>query len=149
MSDIDGILRTIAVWKHIITSDLSKAFYQIPLAKESMKYCGVVTPYHAVHVYTMCAMGMPSSELALKELMFLLFGDFIEEGVVTKLADDLYCGSNSFDYLLHVHNWKRVLQALKMCDLRLSGGKLSSHLGPQQSLAGSGQKELYLPVLIE
>lgn len=121
MSDIDGTLRTIAGWKYIITSDLSKAFYQIPLAKESIKYCGVVTPFHGVRVYTRCAMGMPGSETALEELMYLVLGDLIEEGVVTKLADDLYCGGDSYEHLLQ--NWRRVLETLKMCDLRLSANK--------------------------
>ncbi|CAC5369941.1 unnamed protein product [Mytilus coruscus] len=48
MPDVDSTLRTIAQWKYIIKSDLTSAFYQIPLAKDSMKYCGVTTPYHGV-----------------------------------------------------------------------------------------------------
>ena len=47
MPDIDSTLRHIAQWKYICTSDLSNAFYQIPLAHASMKYCGVVTPFKA------------------------------------------------------------------------------------------------------
>ena len=31
MTDVDTTLRMIAQWKYIITSDLSKTFYQIPL----------------------------------------------------------------------------------------------------------------------
>ena len=45
MPDVDSILRTVAQWKYIIKSDLTSAFYQIPLAKESMKYCGIATPF--------------------------------------------------------------------------------------------------------
>ena len=48
MPDVDSILRTVAQWKFIIKTDLSSAFYQIPLAKESMKYCGVATPFRGV-----------------------------------------------------------------------------------------------------
>ena len=43
LPDIDSTLRLIAQWYHIIVTDLTSAFYQIPLAKESMKYCGVAT----------------------------------------------------------------------------------------------------------
>ncbi|MCG7866391.1 MAG: hypothetical protein JAY74_08440, partial [Candidatus Thiodiazotropha taylori] len=39
MPDVDSTLRTIAQWKYIIQTDLTSAFYQIPLAKQSMKYC--------------------------------------------------------------------------------------------------------------
>ena len=59
MSDVDSILRTVAQWKYIIKSDLTSAFYQIPLAKELMKYVGVATPIKGVCLCTRCAMGMP------------------------------------------------------------------------------------------
>ena len=51
-------------------------------------------------------MGMPGSETALEEMMCRVLGDFIEEGFVAKLADDLYCGGDSPEALLN--NWQRV-----------------------------------------
>ena len=51
-----------------------------------------------MRVYTQCAMGMLVSETAL------------EEGVIAKTADDLYCGSDDEAELLY--NWKRLLSAL-------------------------------------
>ena len=51
MPDIDSTLRLIAQWKHIIATDLTSAFYQIPLLRDSMKYCGVATPFRGVRVY--------------------------------------------------------------------------------------------------
>ena len=121
MPDVDSTLLKIACWKYIIVSDLSQAFYQIPLAKNSMKYCGVVTPFKGVRVYTRCAMGIPGSETALEELMCRVLGDLLQEGCVAKIADDLYCGGNSHQELLT--NWRKVLTALDRCDLRLSPAK--------------------------
>ncbi|XP_071110370.1 uncharacterized protein [Haliotis cracherodii] len=121
MPDVDSTLRQIAKWKYIITADLTNAFYQIPLSKESMKYCGVVTPFRGVRVYARSAMGMPGSETALEELMCRVLGDLLEEGVIAKLADDLYCGADSPDELLR--HWRRVLEALKHNNLRLSPNK--------------------------
>ena len=69
MPDVDSTMRRIAQWKYIITTDLTSAFYQIPLSKESMKFCGVATPFRGVRVYVRSAMGMPGSETALEELM--------------------------------------------------------------------------------
>ena len=86
-----------------------------------MKYCGVVTPFKGTRVYARCAMGMPGSESALEELMCCVLGDLLQAGIVTKLADDLYCGGNSPDEL--VTNWKRVLQALQQSRLCLSPSK--------------------------
>jgi hypothetical protein len=121
MPDIDSTLRTIARWKYVIVSDLTSAFYQIPLSKESFKYCGVVTPFRGVRVYTRSAMGMPGSETALEELMCRILGDLLLEGVVAKLADDLYCGGDTQEDLLH--NWEKVLQALFKSGMVLSAPK--------------------------
>ena len=120
-----------------MVSDLTSAFYQIPLAKESMKFCGVATPFRGVRVYARCAMGMPGSETPLEELMCRVLGDLLQEGVVIKLADDLYCGGNSPQELLH--NWSRVLDALDRCNLRL----FAPHLLP--FLVGFGLKAQYAP----
>ena len=54
MPDVDSTLRSIACWKYIVVSDLTSAFYQIPLATASRKYCGVVTPFRGVRVHTLC-----------------------------------------------------------------------------------------------
>ena len=118
MPDVDTTLRTIAPWRYMIQTDLTRAFYQIPLAQSSLKYCGVATPFRGIRVYTRSAMGTPGSETALEELMCRVLGDLIQEGCVAKLADDLYCGGDSPKTLLS--NWRRVLEALDRCNLRLS-----------------------------
>ena len=121
MPDVDSTLRKIGQWKHLIATDLTNAFYQIPLSKASMKYCGVATPYRGVRVYTRCAMGMPGSETALEELMCRVLGDLLVEGIVVKLADDLFCGGETPEELLR--NWTRVLHALRKSGLHLSAAK--------------------------
>ncbi|XP_065940483.1 uncharacterized protein [Magallana gigas] len=117
----DSTLRTISQWKYLIVTDLTSAFYQIPLARESMRYCGIVTPYKGVRVYTRCAIGMPGSETALEELVCKVLGDHLQAGFVSKLADDLNCGGNTPEELLQ--NWISVMIALNDCGLTLSAGK--------------------------
>ncbi len=51
----------------------------------------MVTPFCGVKVYMRSGMGMPGSETALEELMCQVLGDLLEEGIVAKIADDLYC----------------------------------------------------------
>ena len=121
MPDVDSTLRCIAQWKYIIKTDLTKAFFQIPLEKSSMKYCGVVTPFKGVRVYVKAAMGMPGSETALEELMSRVTGDLLQEGCVAKIADNLFCGGNTIDELYD--NWSRVLLALSKSNLRLSASQ--------------------------
>ena len=53
--------------------------------------------------------------------MCRVLGHLLEESIVAKIADDLYCGGNTpLELLL---NWKKVLQALYKRDLRLFASK--------------------------
>ena len=86
-----------------------------------MKYCGVVAPFRGVRVYARSAMGMPGSETALEELLCRVLGDLLEEGVVARLADDVYCGGNTIAELRR--NVRRLLQCFSDSGLRLSATK--------------------------
>ena len=121
MPDVESTIRTIAQWKYIICTDMSSAYFQIPLCKDSMKYCGVVTPYRGVRVYTRCAMGMPGSETTLEEVMSRVLGSCMLEGYMAKVADDMYVGGNSIEDLLR--NWRKVLDLLDKANLKLSAKK--------------------------
>ena len=117
LPNTESVLRSIAQRKFIIKTDLTQAFYQIPLALNSMKFCGKITPFKGVHVYTRRVMGMPGSDIALEEIMSRVLGDFIQEGFITKIVDDLYMGFDSEDEL--VSHWLVVLQALSKNNLGL------------------------------
>ena len=121
MPNIDNTLYEIGQWKHIICTDLSKAFFQIPLSHESRKFCGIVTPFKGVRVYCRAAMGMPGSETALEELMCKVVGEFIQKGIAAKIADNLYVGGNTVEELFN--NWECILSSLSACDLKLSPGQ--------------------------
>ena len=123
MPNVDNVLRAISQCQYIIVTDLLlKSFYQIPLAASSMKYCGVTTPYKGIHVYTCYAIGMPGSKTCLEELMSRVLGELIQEGCVSKIADDLYIGGNSPSEVLS--HWRRILTLLKKNNLRLSASKI-------------------------
>ena len=121
IQDVDSTLHTIGQWRYIVATDLKNAFFQIPLSKQSMKYCGVATPFRGIRVYVRCAMGMLGSEAALEELMCRILGDLLKEGVLAKMLDDLFIGGDSYAELLH--NWRHVLTALSSCGMSLSAAK--------------------------
>ena len=50
MPNVSSLLRQIAKWNFLIVTDLVKAFYQIPLTHESMKYSGVATHFKSIRV---------------------------------------------------------------------------------------------------
>ena len=118
MPDVDSTLRFIGQWKYVVATDLTKAFYQISLSRESLKYCGVATPFRGVRVYVSSAMDTPGSETALEEIMCRVLGDLLQKGMVANFGDDLHYGGHTPDELLH--NWVLVSHALNGCDLCLS-----------------------------
>ena len=92
MPTVDSTLRVIASWKYIIVTDLRDAFYQLPLDRSSMKWCGTLTPFKGLRCYTVAAQGMPGSSETLEETLCAVFGHLIIEYIVAKIADDLYTG---------------------------------------------------------
>ena len=102
----------------IIKTDMTKQFFQLPMLKSSMKYLGTLTPFKGLRVYTRAAMGMPGSTEHLDQLMSRVLGNLMREGIMIKLADDLYTGGNTIPDLLY--NWERILQCLEANNLRLS-----------------------------
>lgn len=120
-TDPDDIIRFLAKWPFIITSDMTDQFHQLPLDKKSMKYAGVMSPYKGTRVYLRAAMGMPGSTEHLDELMCRVLGDLVHEGVANKIADDLYVGGKDANDLLY--NWSRTLEKFKNNNLRLKAKK--------------------------
>ena len=53
--------------------------------------------------------------------MCRVLGDLLQEGIVTKIADDLYCGGNTPQELFD--NLTKLLQAIHKCGLKLSPSK--------------------------
>lgn len=121
MSDTNQVLRAIGNWKYIGKADLTSAYWQMPLSRDSMKYCGIVTPYKGIRVYARGAMGMPGTETALEEMLSRVLGDLIASGGVVKIADDLLFGGSSPEAVLEI--WENVLKALQINGLKLSASK--------------------------
>ena len=117
----EDVLRFLARFPHIIKTDMTKQFFQLPMKKTSMKYLGVLTPYKGMRVYTRAAMGMPGSTEQLDELMSRVIGDMLSNGSAVKIADDLYLGGYCVSDLLE--NWEKLLFKFDQNDLRLSASK--------------------------
>ena len=129
MPTVEDMLRTIAEWRYIITTDLRDAFYQIRLSKESMKWCATQTPFRGLRVYLVASQGLPGSSEWLEELLSLLFGEMVRDGWVGKVADDLFVGGDTVDQLLL--NWSQVLKILFINGLNLKA--IKTFIGPTQA----------------
>ena len=104
----EEIMFFFARWPCVIKSDMTSQFFQLPLARDSMKYAATMTPFKGSRVYARAAMSIPGSTEHLDELMFRVLVDLIHESVVAKIADDLYISGEHPDHLLY--NWQRTLE---------------------------------------
>ena len=137
MPTVDSILRSIAAWRYIIVNDLCDAFNQIPMDRNSMKWCGTPTPFRGLRCYTVAA-----SE-ALEELLSLIFGEEVKNKIVGKIADDMCIGGTDESDLLR--NWSLVLDKLSKNNLSLKASKtVIAHVF--NYLVGIGSKVKYLLV---
>ena len=117
MSTVDSVFRVMGSWRYIITTDLRDAFYQIPLEHSSMKWCGTMTPYRGLRVYVVAAQGMPGSSESLEELLCTVLGEYVRQGFVAKIADDLTIGGTTVSDLRE--HWSLVMHALHRNGLKL------------------------------
>ena len=117
----NDVLRRLASWKFIIKTYMKKAYYHIPMSKSSMQWLGTHTPFGGLRVYTRPVMGMPGSAEFLQELMARVFGEYIREGYVITIADDMHVGGNTISQLLN--NWEIVLRCCQQNNLTLSAPK--------------------------
>ena len=100
-SDCNSVLKKLSRWKYIIKSDLTHAYFQIPLAKSAMPYLATSTPYKGFRVYTRPGMGMPGAAEYLQELLSRVLGNELQAGFLLLNADDMYIGGNTLDELLN------------------------------------------------
>ena len=110
MPTVESTLRVIGSWKFLIKTDLLDAFYQIPLDKNSMKWCATPTPFKGLRVYLVAAQGMPGSSETLEELLSTILGHLIQRGVVAKIADDLNVGGQTVAEVFD--SWSEVLDIM-------------------------------------
>ena len=121
LPDVNETLRQIARWKYLCVTDLTSAYYQVPISHNSMKYCGISSPFRSSFVYTRCAMGMPGAETGLSECLARILQDPVRSGNVAKIADDLYCGSDTFEGFLECY--ADLLRTLDLNGMRLKASK--------------------------
>ena len=121
MPTVENVLQTIGAWKYLIISDLRDAFYQIPMDRGSMKWCATPTPYRGLRIYAVAVQGLPGSSEVLEEMLCAVLGEFVKQGFVAKIADDLSVGGDSIEELYL--NWSRVLEALALNGLKLKALK--------------------------
>ena len=93
---MDTILSKLRSAKYITTIDLSKAFHQIPLAKNSHEYTAFTVPGRGLFQYKRMPFGLSRAPVTFQRLMDRLMGPELEPHVFTYL-DDIIVVSKTFE----------------------------------------------------
>ena len=115
------MILAIGKFKYLVKTDLKSAYFQIPMRSDSQKWLRTNSPYKGMFVYNVAPMGLRNMAEYLEELVARVFGDFLSEGFLIKIADDLIIGASLLEEL--DLNWKKVLRRLKENNLSLSTSK--------------------------
>ena len=111
----------IAKWKYIIKTDLYQGFFQNHLARSAFPYCAIQTPFGGLRYFKRSIQGLLGQSEELDELLSKILKDELMQGIVIKLADDLFIGGKDIDEA--TKNWQTVLQTLAKANIKLSPKK--------------------------
>ena len=108
---------------HVTTIDLSDAFFQIPLSKESQPLTAFYSLCHGKrYCFQRVPQGLRNSPLHLKLLMDELFGDMAND--VIHYVDDIMLATNG-SLKDHLQKLSLILEKLEKADLKIRPSKLN------------------------
>ena len=113
-------------WKYLIKSNLTKSFFPINVAKNSIPYLSTVNPFQRHPCLSKIRNGMSGSLEYLQELTSLVFGDFLQESFMAVIREDINTFGTTTDELFH--NWHRIPQQIQLNNLHLSTTKIAISL---------------------
>jgi len=109
----DDLFATLAGGKFFSTLDLSHAYNQLPLHKDSCKYV-TITTHRGLYQYTRLPFGIASSPAIFQKTMDCILQGL--DGVICCLDDLLVMGTTAEE---HLRNLENVLQRLEKHGIRL------------------------------
>jgi hypothetical protein len=122
VSSLTKAVKFLARWKYHILADLHNSYFQIHVARKYWCWLGVMTPHRGLRVLTRLGQGLLNSEGELDELLAIVLGDLITEGICEIARDDIQVGGNTHDEA--ISNWDRVLTRLSTNGLKVSPTKV-------------------------
>lgn len=131
MNNPANIIRRAARCKYLSKIDLSQAFYQIPLSKESRKYTAIRT-FCGHFEYTVGSFGLKNMPKTFQRLANKILRG--AQGYACSHLDDYVVWSNTFEE--HIIHLRDVLQRLRNAHLTASKAK-SDFILPRMKILGN------------
>ena len=93
--------------KYFVEIDLSNYFFQGGLRREDCAYLAIQHPFKGPYVYTASPQGLKNSSEVSFDRLARVYGDLVQQGKMTRMADGLYPTADSEEELLA--NYEEVL----------------------------------------
>ena len=101
--------------------DLSNYFFQGGLRREDCSFLAVQHPFLGVHVYTASPQGLKNSSEHSYERLGRVYGDMMQQGRLTRMADGIYPLGDSEEELLE--NYEETLKRAEMAGFTFKPNK--------------------------
>lgn len=102
--------------------DLSNYFFQGGLQRADTAYLAVQHPFRGVHVYTASPQGLKNSSEQSYNRLARVYGDMMERGELTRMADGLYPLGNDEEELLR--NYEETLRRGRLAGFTFKPSKV-------------------------
>ena len=144
----EQVFSSIASWQFLGEIDFSDCYFQIQfnqasrLEKQKLGYLCIRTA-KGTKCFARATMGLLGMDVYQDELTDRIFGDLVLENKVTKLADNIYFGSNTLQEFQEIFN--KILQRCNNSDLRLKPSKVSLNIQNSEILGLNWNKGKLAP----
>ena len=95
MTTPDDVFNQLGRWKHIIIVDLYNAFFQNHIHLEDQPYLGIMTPFGGLCILARSGQGLIGQSEELDELMAKILKEEMQQGIITKIQDDILIGGDT------------------------------------------------------
>ena len=107
MATPNDVFNQLGRWKHIIIVDLYNAFFQNHIHPDDQPYLGIMTPFGGLRVLARSGQGLIGQSKELDELMAKILKEEMQQGIITKIQDDIIIGGDT--QMQAAHHYARVL----------------------------------------
>ncbi len=115
--DLRDLVMRMKGYRRMSKLDLTQAFYQVPLPPEAQDRYTFEGPDGRRWKMTVLSMGSTNSMQGLDAMVADIFHDFIADGTLTKVADDLVIGTKEDDDEAHIRVLEKFLRRAKEHEL--------------------------------
>ena len=108
-------------WNYLIVMDLSSGFFQNHMDKKDFEWLGISSPFGGMRFLKRSGQGLIGMSEQLDELLCKVIGNEMKEGIVDRIADDIFVGGKTAAEA--ANNYARVLKKFQQANIKISASK--------------------------